>query len=486
VTSPATSRAISPAAVSRALADAAPAVFWLDDPAAPGPAPRLGGRVSCDLAVVGGGYLGLWTALLAKQRQPDLDVAVLEADRCGHAASGRNGGFCSATLTHGYPNGQARWPQEMATLERLGRDNLDGIERTVRRFGIDCGFERTGELSVATRPHEADELAELAPALIAAGHDIALLDREGVRAEVRSPTYLAGLWDRSGTAMVEPARLAWGLRAAAESLGVRVYERSPVSAVTEAAEDRLALTCAGDTRRPDPTAGTVLARQVVLATNAARPLLRRLRLFTVPVYDYVLVTEPLDAGQRESVGWRHRQGIGDAGNQFHYYRLTRDQRILWGGYDAVYHYASTVGPRHEHREPTYAMLAEHFFTTFPQLEGIRFTHKWGGVIDTCTRFSAFYGTAHRGRLAYALGFTGLGVGATRFAGQVLLDLLAGERTERTALAMVRHKPVPFPPEPLRYLGVQATRWSLARADASAGRRNLWLRTLDRLGLGFDS
>jgi glycine/D-amino acid oxidase-like deaminating enzyme len=484
VTTPATSPAISAAAVSRALADAAPAVFWLDDPAAPLPAPPLAGSASCDLAVVGGGYLGLWTALLAKQRRPDLDVAVLEADRCGYAASGRNGGFCSATLTHGYPNGQARWPREMETLEQLGRENLDGIEQTVRRFGIDCGFERTGELSVATRPHEADELAELAPALTGAGHDITLLDRAGVRAEVRSPTYLAGLWDRSGTAMVEPARLAWGLRVAAESLGVRVFEHSPVSAVADSG-DRLALTCAGGPNSGG-TAGTVLARQVVLATNAARPLLRRLRLFTVPVYDYVLVTEPLDARQRESVGWRHRQGIGDAGNQFHYYRLTRDQRILWGGYDAVYHYASAVGARHEHREPTYAMLAEHFFATFPQLEGIRFTHKWGGVIDTCTRFSAFYGTAHRGRLAYALGFTGLGVGATRFAGQVLLDLLGGERTERTGLAMVRHKPVPFPPEPLRYLGVQATRWSLARADAAAGRRNLWLRTLDRLGLGFDS
>src|SRR5690606_602812 len=127
----------------------------------------------------------------------------------------------------------------------------------------------------------------------------------------------------------------------------------------------------------------------------------------------------------------------------------------------------------------------HFHETFPQLEGIRFTHRWAGVIDTSTRFCAFYGTAHRGRTAYALGFTGLGVGASRFAAEVVLDLLSGEQTERTRLRMVRERPIPFPPEPLAWIGIQLTRVSLARADRT-GRRNLWLRTLDRLGLGFDS
>jgi glycine/D-amino acid oxidase-like deaminating enzyme len=131
------------------------------------------------------------------------------------------------------------------------------------------------------------------------------------------------------------------------------------------------------------------------------------------------------------------------------------------------------------------VLAQHFAHTFPQLAGTRFTHRWSGVIDTCTRFCAFFGTAHRGRTAYATGFTGLGVGASRFAADVMLDLLSGEPTERTRLEMVRRKPLPFPPEPFTSAGIQATRWSLAREDAT-GRRNLWLRTLDRLGLGFDS
>ncbi|RQX55474.1 FAD-dependent oxidoreductase, partial [Micromonospora chalcea] len=230
----------------------------------------------------------------------------------------------------------------------------------------------------------------------------------------------------------------------------------------------------------------VRARQVVLATNAFPPLLRRLRSWIVPVYDYALMTEPLTAAQRDAIGWRHRQGLADTGNQFHYYRLTADNRILFGGYDAIYHYGNRVAPALEQREATFTTLASHFFTTFPQLADVRFSHRWGGVIDTCTRFCAFFGTAYSGRLAYAAGFTGLGVGATRFGARVTLDLLSGTDTPLTRLDLVRRKPLPFPPEPVRSVGINLTRWSLARADARDGRRNLWLRTLDRLGLGFDS
>jgi glycine/D-amino acid oxidase-like deaminating enzyme len=186
------------------------------------------------------------------------------------------------------------------------------------------------------------------------------------------------------------------------------------------------------------------------------------------------------------VGWRNRQGVGDSGNRFHYYRLTRDDRVLWGGYDAIYHYGSRIDSRYEQRPETFARLARHFAETFPQLAGVRFTHRWGGVIDTSTRFCAFYGTAGGGRIGYALGFTGLGVGASRFAADVVLDLVTRADTERTRLEMVRRRPVPFPPEPARAVGIALTQRALARADRDGGRRNLWLRMLDRAGLGFDS
>jgi glycine/D-amino acid oxidase-like deaminating enzyme len=200
----------------------------------------------------------------------------------------------------------------------------------------------------------------------------------------------------------------------------------------------------------------------------------------------VLVTEPLTSAQLAGVGWRHRQGVADAGNQFHYYRLTADNRILWGGYDAVYYNGGRITAARDQRPATFALLASQFFTTFPQLTGVRFSHAWGGVIDTCARFCAFYGTARGGRLAYAAGYTGLGVGASRFGANVMLDLLGGQPTERTELSMVRTRPVPFPPEPVRSAVIQLTRASIARADRNEGHRDLWLRTLDRLGLGFDS
>jgi glycine/D-amino acid oxidase-like deaminating enzyme len=293
---------------------------------------------------------------------------------------------------------------------------------------------------------------------------------------VNSPSYLAGLWDKKGDALVHPARLAWGLAGACERLGVRVAEHTPV----------LGLSSDADGVRLRLCEGVLTARQVALGTSAFPALLRRLRPYTVPVYDYVLVTEPLSAAQLATVGWRNRQGIGDSGNQFHYYRLTPDNRILWGGYDAVYHFGRAIRAAYDQRPATFLTLAEHFFTTFPQLEGIGFTHRWGGAIDTCSRFCAFFGTAHRCRVSYALGYTGLGVGASRFGARVMIDLLSGKETELTRLQLVRSKPVPFPPEPLAYLGIQATRWSLARADRHDGRRNLWLRTLDAAGMGYDS
>ncbi|HEX3648816.1 MAG TPA: FAD-binding oxidoreductase, partial [Pseudonocardiaceae bacterium] len=278
------------------------------------------------------------------------------------------------------------------------------------------------------------------------------------------------------TALVNPARLAWGLRDACLASGVRIAESTRVRSLS-ASGDRMVL-------RGDGFA--LNAARVALATNVFPALVRRARPYVVPVYDYVLVTEPLSGARLASVGWRNRQGIGDAGNQFHYYRLTADDRILWGGYDAVYHYGNRVGGGLDQRPATFTKLASHFFATFPQLDGVRFTHRWGGAIDTCTRFCPFFGTAHRGRVAYVAGYTGLGVGASRFGARVVLDLLGGSPTALTELEMVRRRPVPFPPEPLRYVGVQLTRASLAAADRDNGRRNLWLRTLDRFGVGFDS
>ncbi|WP_372593395.1 NAD(P)/FAD-dependent oxidoreductase [Actinotalea sp.] len=456
--------------VTRALEGSRQRAFWLDDVAGAERRPALSADLDADLAIVGGGYTGLWTALLAARRDPGARIVLLEGGTVGWAASGRNGGFCEASLTHGEENGRRRWPEEFDRLEELGRQNLDAIESTLAELGIDADFERTGSLDVAVEPHQLDWLE--------AGPEDVLLDQQQVRAEVDSPTYLGGVWHRGSSALVHPAKLAVGLARAAEEAGVVLHERTVVRSVADdGASGRVVLVT--DQAR-------VRARRVVLATNAFPSLLRRNRLMTVPVYDYALMTEPLSGEQKAALGWRNRQGVSDLGNQFHYYRLSADDRLLFGGYDAIYPTGGRMSAAHENRDASFRRLASHVLTTFPQLEDVRFSHRWAGAIDTSTRFCAFWGTARGGRVAYATGFTGLGVGATRFAAQVLLDLLDGVETERTSLRMVREKPLPFPPEPFASIGINATRWSLDRADHRGGRRNLLLRTLDALGLGFDS
>lgn len=463
-------------AATLALADAAGVPFWLDSPAAPTPTEPLTADTSADLLVIGGGYTGLWTALQAVEADPSRDVVLLEGGRCGDAASGRNGGFCSASLTHGLANGVERFPGEVETLVAMGHANLAAIEATVAAYGIDCSFERTGELDIATEPWQAEALAEYAEMGAEYGEPVTLLSAQEARDRVNSPLVVGGTYSPD-CALVDPARLAWGLRRACLEKGVRIHEHSPVEALTEDGPRVVARTRTG---------ATVTAPRVALGTNAFPPLLKRIRQYVVPVYDYALMTEPLTPQQREAIGWAGREGIGDAGNHFHYLRLTDDNRMLFGGYDAIYHRGNGFGPSLERRPETFALLATHLVELFPQLADVRISHAWGGAIDTCTRFSAFWGRAMGGKVAYAVGYTGLGVGATRFGAAVMLDLLDGASTARTQLEMVRKKPLPFPPEPFRSLGIEWTTKALHTADENEGRRNLWLRTLDRFGLGFDS
>jgi glycine/D-amino acid oxidase-like deaminating enzyme len=358
----------------------------------------------------------------------------------------------------------------------MGLANLDALGSTIQRLGIECDYMRVGDVSMASELHQVQELQEEMEVSARFHIRSEFYDRERVQEIVKSPFFIAGLNHPDLAALVNPAELAWGLRRACLDLGVRLYEHS---AVTKLAEERDSIMAA--TKH-----GSVRAARVALATNAFPPLLRHLSHYVVPVYDYALVTEPLTRAQREAVGWHGREGLSDASRQFHYTRTTADGRILWGGYDAIYHWNNGFGTHLEADAASFARLAEHFFQVFPQLEGLRFTHAWGGAIDTCSRFSPFWGTAHSRKTAYVMGYTGLGVGASRFGARVILDLLDGCVSERTELEMVRTKPAPFPPEPLRSIGIHLTRWSMEQADRNQGRENLWLRAMNWLGLGFDS
>ncbi len=457
------------------IAAAEPAVFWSDNPDAPEPRPPLRGPLTADLCIVGAGFTGLWAALQALEEDPARRVVLLEAETVAFGASSRNGGFCEASLTHGFFNGLSHWAQDLAILERMGADNLDAIIDTTRRHGIEADIRRTDQVSLALTGWQVDALAE--GAKIYADHDVShtLLDADGARAVADSPTYLGALVDHGSLALVDPARLAWGLRDAVLALGASLYERSRVTSITDA----------GSSLTVSTGAGEVSADRVVVATNAWAEPVRQMRRYIVPIYDHVLMTEPLSGTQMAEIGWEDRQGLADAANQFHYYRLTSDNRILWGGYDANYYFGNGMGPSYENRTASHELIADHFFDTFPQLEGLGFSHRWAGPIGTTSKFAAAFGCRYDDKLAWAAGYTGLGVGASRFGARVALDLVDGLDTERTQLEMVRKKPMPFPPEPLRSLAIQATRRAIAKSDRT-GRPGPLLRTLERFGVGFDS
>ena len=445
----------------------------------PGPArPAAAGHATVDVAIVGAGFTGLWAAIRLLDTDPSLRVAVLEADRVGAGASGRNGGFCAASLTHGLGNGLLHFPGEIDVLEEEGRRNLAELVAFVRAEGIDCDLEATGVLDVATEPWQVPELQEWVDLSAEHGTELEFLDRDAVQAAVHSPRWLAGV--RAGpdhTVILNPAKLAWGLAAAAERRGASIAEGSAVTGLARRAAGVRLTTLGG---------ATVDARMVLVATSAYSGWLRRLTPLFVPVYDYVLMTEPLTADQLAAIGWAGREGMSDAGNQFHYFRLSSDDRILWGGYDAIYHPGNRVRPSYDQRPATFEKLAAQFTEAFPQLEGIRFTHAWGGAIDTTTRFSVTFGEALGGRVHYALGYTGLGVGASRWAAGILRDQLLRPDSPLLRLELVRSRPFPIPTEPFRTPAVEIMRRSVIAADDHEGRRSWFLRAMDTLGIGFDS
>jgi glycine/D-amino acid oxidase-like deaminating enzyme len=472
-------------------------VFWL----ATGPSdarPPFRGEGGADVVVVGAGFTGLWTAIRLLEMEPSLRVVILEQAVVGFGASGRNGGFCEASLTHGLANGLHHFPDEIDVLQREGAANLADLVGFVRARGIDCDLEQTGSMSVAVEPWQARELEAAVEVAARHGEAPMFLDRDAVQAAVHSPRYLAGLRrPASQCVMVDPAKLVRGHARVARELGATIHETTRVTRIDRHPDGAVVRTVAEDgggavgaSTRPlqaGPAAdGTIVAGHVVVATSAYSTWYRPIARVQLPVYDYVLVSDPLTPAQRMAVGWDGREGLSDSANRFHYFRLTADDRILWGGWDAVYHYGSRVDPSLDARPATFATLEANFRWMFPGLADLRFPFRWGGAIDTTTRFHVVFGQELGGRVTYAIGYTGLGVGASRWAAGVVRDFVLRPDSELLRLRFVRRGPLGWPPEPFRSIGVRVVQRAIADADEHEGRRGLVLRALDRLGIGFDS
>ncbi len=322
--------------------------YWLAASPAGPRRPGLRGAARADVAIVGAGFTGLWAAIALTDTDPSLRVVVLEQETVGFGASGRNGGFCQASLTHGLDNGLRHFPDEIELLEREGLANLGDLIAFTREHGIDCDLEETGSLAVADQPYQVEEFRASVGESAPYGEELVFLDRAEIQAEVHSPLWLAGLYQPPGRDVIlDPAKLVRGLARVCEERGIAIHEDTRVRAV-----DRRA----GGVRLTTDDGATIDADHVVVATSAYSGWLRRLESHFVPVYDYVLVSDPLTPDQMASIGWARRQGMADANNQFHYFRLTADDRILWGGYDAIYYRNNGVGPQFDQRPATFTKL----------------------------------------------------------------------------------------------------------------------------------
>ncbi|MDH4130411.1 MAG: FAD-binding oxidoreductase [Gemmatimonadota bacterium] len=437
----------------------------------------LSAPAEADIVVVGGGLTGLWTALFLKELDPGRDVAVVEQGIAAYGASGRNAGMLSETVDHSHALAIQHFGLEEARrLAALGERNVAELTAFIAERGIACDYEPTGRLMVALTAAQLEEARHSVAIARNLGVDSwRFLEGPAVRAEVHSPLYRGGV-AVAGGGILDPAKLTDGLRREAERLGVRVFERTTVASLATAGS--------GVELRANGT--TLRARRAVLATSAyTHHLLPQVLWRFIPLYDYVLVSEPLTAAQWELIGWKGRQGITDGRTFFNYYRPTADGRVLWGTSEATYYPGNTVGPQCDHSPHHYESLRRSWRLHFPNLADLEWPYAWGGAICSTTRMTPYFGRAMNDRVCYGLGYTGHGLGTTRLAGRILAHMALDRASDLLDLPLVRRRPFPYPPEPVRTWAVNQVTRALRRVDAGHP-PSLLLRLLDKFGIGFSS
>ena len=418
--------------------------------------PPLKGSHKADIVILGGGFTGLSSAWHLARRFPDKKIVLLEGACCGYGASGRNGGFCDAGVSGLRQYVETSGPE----LGRKAFDatlyGVDQIERLTREHGIACDFERNGMLEAAFTQEQAKELVQRLETYRAMGLDATLLEGKALEAEVKSPRYVAALKFPYG-GILNPAKLARGMKPLIESAGVEVRERTLVLRVTP-----------GKVHRIETEMGEIAAPVLVLGLNGYAPRIGFFRDRVIPLCSYVIATEPLSPAQWDSIGWQQRQGIADMRALFDYQRPTADGRIVIGGSDAPYFAGDSLSSGNY--KPAIETLTRSLFTTFPQLEGLRIDHAWGGTMGFTLDFTPSVGVMGEHRnIYYGVAYNGEGVAFSQTAGRILSDLMAGEENELTRLFVVNHEMPWLGPAPLRIVSERLYKWYLSRGPGNTVR-----------------
>jgi glycine/D-amino acid oxidase-like deaminating enzyme len=422
------------------------------------PRPSLAGDLDVDVAVVGAGYTGLWTAYYLKRADPSLRVVVLEREVAGFGASGRNGGWCSAQFPASVAWLAQRYGEQRAVAQhRAMQASVDEIGQVVADEGIDCGFTKGGTVVAARTPLQLDRArAEVTEARRwgFGEDDLALLDAGQARARLAADGVLGATFTPH-CAAIHPARLVRGLARAVERLGVTVHERTPVTRIDP-----------GVASTPH---GRVRAEVVVRATEGFTAQLPGQRRTVAPVYSLMVATEPLPPEVWDQIGLAGRETFADHRHLIIYGQRTADDRLAFGGRGAPYHFGSRIRPEQDRDPKVFAALHQVLVDLLPAVRGAAFTHSWGGPLGIARDWCASVGLDRGTGLAWAGGYVGDGVSTTNLAGRTLADLVLRRDTDLVRLPWVGHRSPRWEPEPLRWLGVSASLAVMTGADAEEDR-----------------
>ncbi len=433
--------------------------FWLETAGEEiVPRPPLGGPAEADVAILGAGFTGLWTAYYLLKRDPSLRVVVIEAETAGFGASGRNGAWCSSTFPV-TPGELARRFGEDATRDLLleMRVAVDEVGRVAEAEGIDAQFFKGGQLRIARGPAQLPGVENAYGTMRSLGLDdgVELLSKDETLGRVRITGTEGGIFS-AHCATIHPARLVRGLARAVERLGGEIFENTRVEDFETGQNPRF-VTDIGDVR----------ARTIVLAGEAYLARLKKLHRQVMPIYSLIVLTEPLSDRHWAEIGWEGRECVGSNRYTVDYLSRTADGRILFGGRGAPYHYGSRVEDQYDRHEPTHEMLRRTAREWFPVLEDIRFTHAWGGPLGVPRDWMPTMSYDPGEGVATARGYTGQGVATTNLSGRTLSDLILSRDTDLTHLPTVNHETRPWEREPLRWLGARVVQKGLAQADDRA-------------------
>ncbi len=429
-----------------------PLSLWLDTYGSYTPAPALEGDLKVDVAIIGGGFTGVCTAYELKRADPALRVAVLEAMTVGYGASGRNGSFAMTVHGLGFdvmPRllGEKRFVAAHRYMVRA----VDSLEELIQREKLDCDCIRPGFLRVATTQGYIKRLQRNVERMNALGFDeLYWIDQAEVRQRVNSERYLGAMWEPR-LLLLNPAKLVRAERDLAMRLGVKVYENTPVLEISSRPKFTL--------KTPS---GLVTSEKLVFATNAYSHLFPEIRRKQVPAFTYMISTESLSEDQLNPIGWQGCEGVEDARNLIHYYRVTPDRRLVMGGGPVGLTYGGNLDA--DSSQSAWEHLEEHMRWLFPSLTGARVTHRWGGPFSVTLDLTPALGFVGDQRAVYSVGCIGHGVSTCHLNAQTIRDLLLERASDLTVCPFVERRVIPWPPEPLSFLVENALRGYLQLED----------------------